>query len=195
MPYKDKNVRVAKHKAYSREYYEATKEVTKSCTKCKEIKLLELFRNDARLKSGKGSICITCARKYALALRNKDVDKARKKSREWALKNPNKATKNKLKWAQNNKEKILAAGREYHERNREVRIAKGKERRAKNPEAYKEYVKKWRKNNMGYILAANALRNANKLQRTPKWLTKEDKKFMAMPYSKRSFDIRQRVLI
>ena len=155
---------------------------TKACTKCKKTKHLELFRNDSRLKSGKGSVCINCARKYALIIRNKDIAKARKKSKEWAAKNPGKATKNKLAWAEKNKDKVLAAGQKYHKQNKETRLAKNKERRMQNPEIYREYVKKWRSENMGQVLATNALRHANKLQRTPKWLTKEDKRKISNIY-------------
>ena len=148
---------------------------TKVCTKCKEIKPLNLFRVDSRLKSGRGSQCQKCTAVKALENRNRNIEKARADFRNWRKQNSVKDTKRKLKWAKENKERTLEIGRNYYHRNKEARLAKQKEAREKNPEYHRQKTNEWRKNNMGYILAANALRHANKLQRTPKWLSKEDK--------------------
>ena len=149
---------------------------TKACTKCKEIKPLSLFRVDSRLKSGRGSQCQKCTAVKALENRNRNIEKARTSFTNWQKQNPTKDTERKLKWAKENRVRTLEIGRNYYYRNKEARLAKQKETREKNPEYHRQKTNEWRKNNMGYVLAANALRHANKLQRTPKWLTKEDKK-------------------
>jgi len=148
---------------------------TKACTKCNEIKPLNLFRVDSRLKSGRGSQCQKCTAVTALENRNRNVEKARADFRNWRKQNSVKDTKRKLEWARENKERTLEIGRNYYYRNKEARLAKQKEAREKNPEYHRQKTNEWRKNNMGYVLAANALRHANKLKRTPKWLSKEDK--------------------
>ena len=148
---------------------------TKVCTKCKEIKPLNLLRVDSRLKSGRGSQCQKCTAVKALENRNRNIEKARADFRNWRKQNSVKDTKRKLKWAKENKERTLEIGRNYYHRNKEARLAKQKEAREKNPEYHRQKTNEWRKNNMGYILAANAMRHANKLQRTPKWLSKEAK--------------------
>jgi hypothetical protein len=155
---------------------------TKICTKCKETKPLNLFRVDSRLKSGRGAWCQRCTANASLKSRNKNIKKARESFKNWAAKDPAKETERKLKWAKENREKTLAAGRRYYHTHRDARVKAQKKTRAANKEKYAERQKEWRKNNMGYVLAANALRNANKLQRTPKWLTKEDKKKISQLY-------------
>ena len=155
---------------------------TKTCTQCKETKLLNLFRIDSRLKSGIGAWCKRCSANATLKSRNKYIEKARESFRKWAAKNPAKETERKLKWARENREKTLEAGRRYYHNNKEARKEASKKSRDANKETYAISRKEWRKNNKGYILSVNALRHASKLQRTPKWLTKEDKKKITQIY-------------
>lgn len=154
----------------------------KECTKCKKFKLASEFGVDNRLKSGLRPDCKECNRAAALRYRNANIEKARASCRNWARKNPKKATELKLRWAKENREKTLRQGREYHFRNREKRLASQKATRVANSEKYAAKRKEWRKNNMDYILSINALRHAKKLQRTPKWLTKEDKEKIRLIY-------------
>jgi hypothetical protein len=155
---------------------------TKTCTKCKKIKLITEFGVDNRLKNGIRADCKECNRAAALNYRNNNLEKARASCRNWAAKNPKKATELKLRWARENKEKVLQQGREYHHRNRNKRLASQKAVRAANPKKYAAKQREWRKNNMDYVLSINALRLSNKLQRTPKWLTQEDKEKIRLVY-------------
>lgn len=63
-------------------------------------------------------------------------------------------------WTLNNKEYIQSWNTEY---------------RKNNKKTLNENQKRWRKNNRGKKNADTALRHAAKMQRTPKWLTKEQK--------------------
>lgn len=60
-------------------------------------------------------------------------------------------------------------------KNREEKLVKNKEVRDANPDKHRARVATWRKSNMGYVLAYNAFRHAEKLKRTPLWLTENEK--------------------
>lgn len=55
MPYKDKNVRVAKHKEWSHNHYEATKETTKIRIKAQKVKNKKIW--DAFKATLKCAVC------------------------------------------------------------------------------------------------------------------------------------------
>lgn len=146
----------------------------KTCTKCKCIKPISLFRNDYRLKSGKGSVCLDCTRKSALDRRNKDVERARQNYKKWAANNKEYDSARKMKWAKENpKSKALTDKKSYY-KHREKKLESNKKYRLANIEALKEKSKQWRKKNIGYILAKNSERRAAKIKRTPPWLSQEE---------------------
>lgn len=134
-----------------------------------------MFRNDKRLKNGKGSVCLDCTRAYALSKRNNNLEKARESYTKWAKNNKDYLTQKKVAWAKENPEKKKEADKKSYEKNKNKRLFVQKHSRSKNSGVFKERAKEWRKNNMGYVISKNAERHAAKLYRTPKWLTKEQK--------------------
>jgi hypothetical protein len=79
--------------------------------------------------------------------------------KKYRLKNKEKLNAYKNKWCQENLDKRLAYHLQYYESNREKMLKK---------------QKVFRKQNTETISASNMKRKADKLQRTPKWLTEND---------------------
>jgi hypothetical protein len=87
--------------------------------------------------------------------------------RVWESAHKEKSDKNKKDWATINKEDIRRRCAEWHVTNRDRRL---------------EYIRTYRRENRGICNALEAKRRASKLQRTPKWLTEDDKYRMKMFY-------------
>jgi hypothetical protein len=73
-----------------------------------------------------------------------------------------------------NKEEILARKKKRYEKNRETLIARVKEHYIKHKEKILARCKEYRKENKGKIRAHWGKRRADKRNRTPKWLSKDD---------------------
>ncbi len=82
----------------------------------------------------------------------------------------------------NNKKKIATRSNQWGLNNPEKRKVISKKYRVNNLEKTKAAIKNWSTNNPGKINAKSAKRRAAKIQRTPKWLTKEDHKRMQKKY-------------
>ena len=77
-----------------------------------------------------------------------------------------------------------AQDRKYHADNREKQLERYRKWRSENREKDRESTRKWGEANKDKRNAREAKRRAAKLQRTPKWLTKEHYKQMADMYTK-----------
>ena len=88
---------------------------------------------------------------------NKEKESARIK--KWKLENKEEYSKRQKEYRIKNAEKINEQKREYYLRTKEYKA---------------EYVKKYAKSNPHMINKVSAKRRASKLNRTPKWLTKDD---------------------
>lgn len=129
---------------------------TKICFVCKKDKPISLFSKNKRKKDGLEYRCLECSR-YANRISYK--------------KNPKKVIE---RTTRNQKARSIEVNREYH-RNYYLRhyetIALYRDN---NRELLKNRAKNHYENNKFSYNAKEAKRRAVKLQRTPKWLTKED---------------------
>ena len=89
----------------------------KTCTKCKEVKSLDLFYKDSRQKSGYRPDCKACG-------------------------NTTKIKERKKKWMEDNKEKMKDYLKEYRTENKEHITTLIDSFHEKNPNYWKEYYQK-----------------------------------------------------
>ena len=61
--------------------------------------------------------------------------------------------------------------------------AEQRRRYHENPDGERQRVREWKRVNRAAVAAANAARRANKTNRTPKWLTKDQKRAMRKMYA------------
>ena len=174
-------------------------ETLKTCKLCNEAKTLDLFFKSRECTFGRESWCKVC--KKILYPRNKELANEQRRKRrqdpEYLLKEQQYNKKLTLK----NLDKIRERRRRYQKANRE-KIRENRKIRRANPENLKierdkekarlklhaDYYKekrridserlsknknRWKAKNNGRINALTAKRYAAKMQRTPKWLTKE----------------------
>lgn len=156
----------------------------KECTKCSITKPFAEFHKHKGRKDGHSDQCKEC-RKKSSRLRYTDPN-LQKKTLESAK-----------RYRENNKEKISEAKKKCVEKNPELY----KESRARyyrdNKEKIREYnrnlyrsrkdsfllnLKRWRIDNKGKVLSYGAKRRGAKIERTPKWLDKEDFEIMEWAY-------------
>lgn len=77
--------------------------ITKTCTKCKEVKPISEFN---KAKSGKYGVRGDCKECHWLSYKNNNNDKINQRAREYRKNNPDKIRKNNQKYKENNKEQL-----------------------------------------------------------------------------------------
>jgi len=130
----------------------------KQCTKCSQFKQLCDFYVDISKKGGLSSYCKECQCNRASM---------------WAKKNQKKHNANGAAWKKKNKEKVKFGNAIYHKNNKEYNNLKSIRWARKNQEQDRANHKKWKETNRDKVRFYDANRRAAKLQRTPKWLSKE----------------------
>ena len=117
--------------------------LTKVCPRCDTEKTSKDFYRVPSRKDNLDSHCKVCKSELNKAYRESNPEKTKLRWKEWSS---------------NNKERLLNSKKEYRDTNKEqVRLSQ----------------KKYRENNKHKVLSKNAKRRADKLERTPDWLTKE----------------------
>ena len=118
----------------------------KICSKCKQIKNLIEFCKDKNRKDGLRFHCRQCSNEATAAYRKANPKKVKASNAAWDKANP---------------DKVKSRSASY---------------RKANPKKVKASNAAWNKANPDKKNAFAAKRRAAKLQRTPKWLTREDYK-------------------
>ena len=117
----------------------------KQCKNCNEIKDLDLFPNHKSNLDGKAGSCKSCTSTYMKKYYQKNKARLQEKHEEWKSNNPGKMAEYRRAWKQRNPEKVKEASKAYDKSTKDKRAAR------------------------------EAKRRAAKLDRTPNWLTDNDK--------------------
>ncbi len=154
--------------------------MTKRCYKCKKEKQLEAFSKNQ-------NCCTACKKAYRLT--NLEKEKSRKKEYQIVNKDKIKARrglyyrKNKEQILEKqktryvtNKEKIAEKQKVYYESNRETILKRNKIYQQKDfaKASARKSKKAYKQANPEKVTAMTAKRRSQKLQATPKWMTKAD---------------------
>lgn len=141
--------------------------LTKKCTKCNLIKLLDNFNYHPHGKYKKRSTCRECEKVY-----NASVAEARnKKAREYYLLNKEIFRQKHKEYRDNNKEKVSEQGKKYYNENKEATLTRSKKWYHNNKERKQQSVLEWCKNNPEKVKAISKRYNKKARQ-----LYKEDRK-------------------
>lgn len=132
----------------------------KTCTCCKEAKLVSEFYKKKKGSDEPRSICKACNGKKERQWRDENPERNKAKNDEWREKNADKHKAYNEAWKERNKEKEVERQRRWAQENAERHNAKGQRWRKENPERAKQIWEKWRTNNPEKVRAANNRRRA-----------------------------------
>lgn len=144
----------------------------KTCTKCGETKVVDLFPVAKRAKDGRDTRCKACACIAAALYRLNNPDKVKAIQKQWRLSNPEAALTRVVEWCRANP----AKSRQYKTQWRNSNIERAREgERASRFKYHKEVLKRKREYaaanpHLGVKYAAQ--RRAQKLNATPSWADK-----------------------
>ena len=111
----------------------------KACTKCGEVKLLEDFGVEKRVKSGRRAACKECDNAYNRKCYEENRDKKIARQKKYYAKNRDKSLASQKKYREDNRDKELARHKKHYEDNPE----KGAARTAKRRAALLERIPSW----------------------------------------------------
>lgn len=130
----------------------------KHCKKCGLSKPLCEFSKNKNTKDGLQFYCKLCCKSTTKAYRENNKEKYYATAKRWARENPERVREAKKKRYQEDRERILKQKKTYYEENKSAIL---------------EYKREYGRNNRGKRNAIEAKRHAEKLKRTPDWLSKE----------------------
>lgn len=169
----------------------------KECLICRVHKPISEFTVDRSQPSGICRFCKPCIKaknaasyqrnlaKRREAMRNwrqANAEKVRAAGKVWREANAEKHRENARRWYENNLERGRANVSKYAAANKDRARVAQKLRYATNKEKLRAENKAWCAANPHLVTAMKARRRAAKLQRTPGWLTAEDKKAIQFIY-------------
>ena len=161
--------------------------MTKSCSKCGEVKAYEMFSRDKSRKDGYSYVCKVCesdrrktyyeANKDKIIEYNKAYYEANKEKIEESNKayyeaNKEKINKIKKAYRENNKDKIIEYTKAYYEANKDKIIEYNKAYYEANKEKRSEYTKAYYEANKERYLEQATRRRVAKRKAIPKFLKK-----------------------
>lgn len=109
-------------------------------------------------------------------------EEVRSKYLKWKEDNPGKEQEKNRKWRLNNKQHEKEIKRVYYLNNKDKLLRINCLYRNNNPDKYKEYRLRWRKNNSDKVVSLTRKRQLAKIQRIPKWMTKDQLDAMDLMY-------------
>lgn len=147
----------------------SSKRMYKTCTKCGETKVLDLFPVAKRAKDGRDTRCKACAAKHAAKYRAANPEKCKSATAEWVAKHPEARAAIHRKWRADNIE--LARQRNSNWRNANWEKAREQERAYVAANREKELQRKriYTGNNKPKWAQYATKRRASKLNATPPW--------------------------
>jgi 5-methylcytosine-specific restriction endonuclease McrA len=123
---------------------------------------------------------------YNKAYRQANIEKVRKQSKDWKAANRAACLEKQRAYYHANKEISLKKQKQYCEENKEAIKLRRQVYRKKNWDRILAERRLYYKKNPGKVNVKTAKRRAKKLQRTPKWLSKDDIKQIASIYREAS---------
>lgn len=130
----------------------------KHCKKCGCSKPLLDFGKNKNTKDGLQFYCKICCKATTKRYREANKEKYYASAKRWAKENPGRVREGKRARYLARRDEILESKKDYYKENREEILA---------------YKKAYGKVNRGKRNAIEAKRNAEKIKRTPDWLSKE----------------------
>lgn len=130
----------------------------KHCKKCGFDKPLCEFSKNKNTKDGLQFYCKDCCRASVKSYREANKERYYASSKRWARENPERAKESKKKRYQEDRERLLEQKKSYYRDNKAAILA---------------YKKDYGRKNRAKRNAIEAKRNAEKLKRTPAWLSKD----------------------
>jgi hypothetical protein len=151
-----------------------SKEETKQCSSCGEVKTLDAFHPVKKGLDKRRNKCKDCMSKEAAAWREANPERKKQLDKQYYENNKDKVSAYQKQWKAENPEKARKTWVAYYETNKEIikeRSAKwAKENREKDYANKRKYVQ----NNKPKYAHYQSVRRARKLEATPIWLTSLD---------------------
>ncbi len=141
----------------------------KTCTKCKEYRLLEEFSKQKTGRFGRVSQCKLCIKKYKSSYTKNNPERIKEYNIKYKMNNPEKVKETLFIYYKNNREKIIESSANYYKNNIEKVKRSQANYKRDNSEKMKEYGAEWRKNNPEKTRNCQSNYRKNNPEKIAKW--------------------------